>query len=331
MGTAAYALMAIAIAACGRINFNPLGGDGAESDVRCTTLVQTCGPSGSSSCCESIVVPAGTFYRSYDGVGFNDIGNPATVSAFRLDKYEVTVGRFREFVDAGRGTQQNPPLANAGARTLNGVAGQGGWDATWDVNLAADTTALRGALTCDATFRTWTDAVGGNESRPMNCTDWYVAMAFCIWDGGFLPTDAQWNYAAAGGNLQRAFPWSNPAGDLTIDGSYASYNDGTNCVGDGLAGCALTDLVNVGSKPAGVGVWGHSDLSGNVWEWILDYYSPQFPLPCDDCANLTAAVHRTGRGGGWGNAVSTQRVGYHGNNDPLARFNSVGFRCARPL
>src|SRR5665213_2020397 len=58
-----------------------------------------CGPT-SDSCCTALGVPKGTFDRSYDGVSTNGASDafPATVSAFSLDKYEVTVGRFRAFV-----------------------------------------------------------------------------------------------------------------------------------------------------------------------------------------------------------------------------------------
>ena len=68
-------------------------------------------------------------------------------------------------------------------------------------------------------------APGANESLPINCITWYEAFAFCAWDGGFLPTEAEWNYAAAGGSEQRAYPWSNPPTSTTIDCSHANYDD----------------------------------------------------------------------------------------------------------
>jgi formylglycine-generating enzyme len=340
--------LAVAASGCGRIGFDLVGGtgDGANGDgagsnddgatvdgpsvLSCVNLAPTCGPTGSSDCCESPLVPGGAYYRSYDGVGFGDTSYPATVSTFRLDKYEVTVGRFRQFVDAGYGTQQDPPAANSGARTLNGMANQGGWDPAWTSNLAADTTALHAAIACDATYQVWTAAPGGNESRPMNCISWYEAMAFCAWDGGFLPTEAEWNYAAHGGNLQRAYPWSDPPGDLTIDGTRASYRIGADCVGDGMPGCAQTDLVPVGSMPAGDGLWGHSDLGGNVWEWVLDWYADPYPMSeCNDCANLTVAFFRVPRGGGFNDLALVVRGAVRSDAAPSGRSPGLGVRCAR--
>jgi len=341
-------LFVVLIAACGRLGFDAVGtvgdgaaGDGAAGDgavgdappaLSCGTLAPTCGPTGTSPCCESPVVTGGTFYRSYDGVGNNDMGYPAMVSTLRLDKFEVTVGRFRQFVNAGYGTQQQPPAADGGARRLNGMANQGGWDPAWNTSLPADTTALLAGVKCSPMYQTWTDAPAGNENRPMNCITWFEAMAFCLWDGGFLPTEAEWNYAAHGGGLQRAYPWSSPPGDLTIDGTRASYAVGNDCVGDGMAGCTLTDLVPVGSKPAGDGAWGQSDLGGNTSEWVLDWFASPYPTTtCDDCANLGAAMNRVYRGGGFFNDPPNIRAAARSNARPVSRLNDVGVRCARTL
>ncbi len=337
------AIMAVVLAtACGRLGFDALV-DGSETDgsngdgppaVSCGTLAATCGPMGNRPCCESPVVTGGTFFRSYDmaDATYTDMTNPATVSTFRLDKYEVTVARFRTFVDASMGTQVNPPPAGAGARTLSGMANQGGWDPSWNASLAINTGTLVANIKCEATYQTWTDSPGGNESRPMNCITWYEAMAFCVWDGGYLPTEAEWNYAAAGGGDQRALPWSSPAFSLTNDDStYASYYvDATKqCFGDGINGCALTDLVPVGSKPAGDGMFGQSDLGGNAWEWVLDWHASPYANPCNDCARLTPASNRVFRGGSFGTDATFLRAADRGDDTPTSRSGSVGVRCSR--
>ena len=259
---------------------------------------------------------------------YTDTTHPATLSPFVLDKYEVTVGRFRRFVNAGMGTQANPPPAGAGARTLNGMVKQGGWDPSLNASLTANMAALVAAVKCSATQQTWTDTAGANENKPINCVNWHEAMAFCIWDGGYLPTEAEWNFTAAGGGEQRAYPWSSPPGSTTIDCSYANYNinspAGTYCVNGTTGGTN-----RVGSEsPKGDGKWGHSDLAGNVFEWVLDWYASPYPNPCSDCANLTPASERVTRGASW-NIVSYVRAAYRAYVTPAFRGFDLGVRCAR--
>jgi formylglycine-generating enzyme required for sulfatase activity len=261
-----------------------------------------------------LLVLGGTFDRSYDDVDFTDPNYPATVADFYLDKYEITVGRFRQFVNAGMGTQASPPAAGVG----EGIPGSG-WDSTWNTKLAANTASLTTNLKCLAGDQTWTDGAGSNESKPVNCLDWYTAFAFCAWDGGRLATESEWNYAASGGSEQRYYPWSSPPTSTTIDDSYAIYNCNGLCI-----------PLNVGSKsPTGDGKWGQSDLAGNVWEWTLDWYASPYPTPCSNCADLTTASYRAVRGGDFGYSASNLRSAYRGSSDPGFNYVFIGARCAR--
>jgi formylglycine-generating enzyme required for sulfatase activity len=268
------------------------------------------------------------FKRSYDGFMYTDQNNPATVSDFRMDSYEVTVGRFRKYVAAFPG---NKPAAGAGKNPNN--APDPGWDATWNgaSYMKADQASLIAAVKCHGSFQTWTDTPGGNENRPINCITWYEAFAFCIWDGGRLPSEAEWNYAAAGGSEQRAYPWSSayPPGSSAIGCTNASYGCDSNACGDGVSGCALTDLIQVGTKPAGNGKWGQADMAGNVWEWVLDWHAGPYANPCDNCANLTVASDRGCRGGSFLDAGDALRAAGRNSCTPSYRGSYVGFRCAR--
>jgi formylglycine-generating enzyme required for sulfatase activity len=262
-----------------------------------------------------LLVPGGTFYRGYDGVDYTDKSYPATVADFYLDKYMITVGRFRQFVNAGMGSQASPPASGAGAHPM--IPGSG-WSSAWNTNLPANTASLK-AVKCigNAYLVNWTDTAGSNERQPMNCIDWYEAFAFCAWDGGRLATDAEWNYAASGGSEQRYYPWSSPATSTTIDDSYAVYCGGS---------CSGTQ--NVGSKsPKGDGKWGQSDLAGNVWEWNLDWYASPYTNPCNNCADLTSASYRVVRGGYFDNGASYLRSASRNSDGPVSVY--VGARCAR--
>jgi formylglycine-generating enzyme len=298
------------------------GSDAPPQSSRCPSLAATCGASANADCCQVRTVQGGTFFRSYDGTLYPDMGFPATVSTFVLDTYEVTVGRFRSFVDAGMGTQTSPPVAGAGAHPR--LAGSG-WDSSWNVNLATNTAGLTSMVKCSAASQTWTDTPGANENKPINCVTWYEAMAFCIWDGGYLASEAEWNYAASGGIEQRVYPWSDPANSLSIDCRYANYNinspPGASCV---------NGTNRVGSElPMGDGRWGHSDLAGNVYEWTFDWHASSYPLPCDDCANLTASSLRVFRGGGFLSLQPAMSAARRSGNSPSSRGPDLGVRCAR--
>lgn len=318
----------------------------------------TCGVAG-TSCCESAPVPGGTFNR------LNDEAYPATVSPFTLDLYEVTVGRFRAFVEAGKGTVTDPPLEGSGAHPK--IPGSG-WRSSWDRFLSRNTGDLRASLAEIAELGSWTEAPGPNENKPIIFVTWLQAFAFCAWDGGRLPTYAEWSFAAVGGDEQRVYPWSEPANSSKISSSHAAYEcgltppsrecQGWTCSLDGKA-CDLSDchdrggtclcegcepdkdLAPAGSLPDGVGRYGHFELAGNVAELVLDVIkegAAPLTTPCVDCAPLAGAdpppigeeLEVLSAGEGWLSPAVFLR-----NTQPVdtssfhTRSNGTGFRCAR--
>jgi sulfatase modifying factor 1 len=292
----------------------------------CQGLAEKCGSTLNGPCCVQDKVPGDSFNRDYDDA--LDPIHGATLSTFSLDRLEVTVGRFRAFVEAGGGTKTGAPASGSGEHPH--VEGSG-WQPAFTDALPSTKVALVEALSCDDDFQTWVDdgASSSNENRPINCVTWYEAFAFCIWDGGRLPTEAEWNFAAAGGEEQRVYPWSSPASATTITAAHASYYvDSTKqCYGDGKNGCLLADIVVAGSK-SGAGAFGTRELAGNLSEWVLDYYATSYVSPCIDCAQLDTATYRSVRGGAFGSDTDALKVTSRDYQLPTKRGAELGFRCA---
>ena len=344
-------MLVVLAAACRSQAIAPTSSDGVTgASVLPPSCVQggpgmtDCG-SAKESCCTSLEVTGGTFYRTYDPLdpvdgavqttadgGPTGEADPAVVSTFRLDKYQVTVGRFRQFVRAWNGGAGFLPSPGSGKHThlnegrgLVNVGGDGGisyepgWLADDDGNVAPTPTNLH----CLAPYETWTDSVAGHENLPIECPNWFEAYAFCIWDGGFLPSEAEFEYAAAGGSEQREYPWgAAPAGTASQYAIYdCDYPNGTGKCTD------VANLGPVGFASQGAGRWGQLDLAGNVWQWTLDRFD-SYVNPCIDCANLTGTSNRVMHGSDFGYAAPYMRPsGRNGYTPPLRGY--IGFRCAR--
>jgi formylglycine-generating enzyme required for sulfatase activity len=295
------------------------------------------------SCCTSLLVNGGSYARTYLHFGPEATAeaDPATVTSFRLDKYMVTVGRFRQFVRAWKhGAGWTPPIGSGKHVHLNegrglassAVAGtfEPGWVASDNVNLAPTSEDLACNVPTSPeggsqrSYDTWTPEAAGQEHLPVTCLNWYEAMAFCIWDGGFLPSEAEWEYAAAGGSEQRKYPWG--SAEPGSESQYAIYG----CYYPvGGSGCTdVTSIAPPGSAPLGAGRWGQLDLAGDVWEWTLDAYEA-YVNPCVDCARLGPAPTRILRGGDFGETTANLIPSHRYQNPPTARFYNFGLRCAR--
>lgn len=293
------------------------------------------------SCCTTIALPAGTFHmgRSVDGSDSYPEGNPSeqpehavTVSAFSLDRYEVTVARYRQFI-AGYDEWRagGHPIDSEGQHP--NIAGTG-WKAEWSAYLpdSADKLAVVGSC-FNPDSQTWTAEPGANELLPMNCVSWFEAFAFCLWDGGRLPTEAEWEYAAAGGDENRLYPWGATApganAELAIYGCH--YNDAGRCTG-------IENLAPVGSAPAGNARWGHADLAGSIWEWTYDWFDPAWYSKPEatgtDVVSFGGTSRHVQRGGFWRLGPTSylraaNRLFSYFAANPLARTHPVGLRCAR--
>jgi len=279
-----------------------------------------CGQEQTFDCCAVASVPGGTFNRE------NNPAYPATVSPFALDVLEVSVGRFRQFVNAYPASR---PKLGDGA---NSHLPDSGWSADLDALLPPAQQDLRSLLRCQKYFPAgtpppaqdivWSDQPGDAERAAMSCTPWFVFFAFCAWDGGRLPTLAEWQFAAVGGSEQRTFPWGEQSPDFRAT----------------LAGSPAGARAWVGLAPLGAGKWGHRDMVGNrsevVFDFISEFNKSVYPLPCQDCANtiLTTNDSRLGVDVGFDSPPPPNSV--LASTPVLTKgigTTSLGVRCARNL
>jgi formylglycine-generating enzyme required for sulfatase activity len=233
---------------------------------------------------DQVDVPAGPFTMGSDKgqPGANPDESPAhrpMIRPFRIDRHEVTNQRYRRCVEAGACTA---PISTA-----------------------------------SKTRRRYFDGARYDEFPVVNVT-WYQAQAFCRWDGGRLPTEAEWEKAARGVRDRRVYPW----GDRRPDCSLANFGGPDGCGGD---------TAEVGARPAGRSPYGAHDMAGNVWEWVSDWYDSAFyrRSPSRDPRGPRWGSFKVMRGGCFDTAPDGLRVSCRNHDLPTSAQPNVGFRCAR--
>ena len=152
------------------------------------------------------------------------------------------------------------------------------------------------------------------DNRPVDNVSWDDAMEFCkklselTGKKYTLPTEAQWEYAARGGNKSKHYTYSgsNNIGDVAW---YSNNSDQT--------------LAVKSKQPNELGLY---DMSGNVWEWCLDWYGSYSSSSQTNPTGPESVSFRVLRGGSWYGGASYCRVADRSFNDPSRRFNFYGFR-----
>ncbi len=249
-----------------------------------TVTVKAEGGEGTYPEDQKIFVKGGTFMMgSPEGEGetWEKPQHKVTVSDFYIGKYEVTNAQYAEFLNA-KGNQT-----------------EGGY--TWlDINDEYCQIEKVGDK-----FQ----AKSGKDNYPVIEVTWYGARAYAQWVGGRLPTEAEWEYAARGGNKSNGYKYS---GSNTIDDVAWYWNNSSD------------RTKQVGTKQSNeLGIY---DMSGNVWEWCNDWYGGYSSDAQTNPQGPDTGGDPVLRGGSWGGIASYCRVAYRLYNYPYSSFADYGFR-----
>jgi formylglycine-generating enzyme required for sulfatase activity len=221
--------------------------------------------------------------------------HPVTMQGFYLDKHEITQSQYGRFLQA---------LAADSDRSME--------HSDQPAGLGHEQHYVEAALL--------------GERQPAVGLNWFDAYAYCRWARKRLPTEAEWEYAARGGNTTyRTYPWGDaapnaegrwranfwPAGGRALDGFH--------------------DTAPVGSFPDGASPFGIMDMAGNAEEWVQDWLDLRYYRGATPRANPTGPATGTVKVIKGGSQASDQlhiRIATRLFGDPSVSSPNLGVRCA---
>lgn len=249
---------------------------------------------------KAVQVPSSSFIiglTDEDPLSLQNAGRKrVTVSSFYIDQYEVTNAEYRSYLSElyPEKRQERLPDSTAwsDART----------QASWGVYFRSDYYA----------------------DYPVAAVTWDEARSYCQAQGMRLPTEAEWEYAARGGNIGRVYPWEGLS-TQNEDGEYlANFNPPEGYASDGYAFSAPVDAFPSND-------WDLYNVSGNVAEWTGDAYTPSY----DNLSDFNPKYRdedekrRVIRGGAWNSDAMFIGVGMRDTQREDEASVDIGFRCAQ--
>jgi len=246
---------------------------------------------------EMIYVKGGTFQMGSDEADSGEKPiHSVTLDDFHISKYEITNAQFCDF------------LNEKGNKEEGGV--------TW-LNLNGNDNEVKCRIQKNTNLFTVEKSY---KNHPVIFVSWYGAKAYCKWAGGRLPTEAEWEYAARGGNKSRNYKFAGSDSIDEIAWHWENfYNKGKEHPDYGTH--------TVGTKKQNeLGIY---DMLGNVWEWCSDWYGKEYYTnsPLANPKGASDGSSRVYRGGSWNSYIGYCSVTDRINQGfPTSRDKGVGFR-----
>lgn len=256
-------------------------------------------------------LPGGEFTMGTDrGFAYEGPPHRVVLDPFYMDEHEVTNAQYAVFADATGHVTDSERL---------------GWSGVFDPQQES-----------------WTKGDGADWRRPdgpgssyedkldypVVHLSWQDAAAYCAWQGRRLPTEAEFEYAIRGGLEGKLYPWGD---ELTPGGVHrANLWQGSfprqDLNRDGFAGYGPV-------KQFSANAYGLYDITGNVWEWAADWYSPEYfkVSPTRNPRGPSSGTQKVQRGGSWlcsENYCQGYRSAARMMTAPDSGLNNLGFRCA---